>query len=145
MFEPLDSFHAARILLLAGGLAVAWSSALGVVMLSLMQPWCPKALTGFSIKAIGSAHLDWIMLGLMLGLVAGIVQVFEAHVPWATVAAFVVGAWLNPLPYGFKAFGINAFVMGGPPLQRFGATLGLISSSCLLVGWASLLYHVFSA
>jgi hypothetical protein len=135
----MTSPEAARLLLISGGTAILFSSLLGLVMVVLMQPWGRRLMEGFDHKAIGAAHLDWIMLGLMQGLAAG--MIFACALtpsPWAIIA-LVAGAWLNPLPYVLRAFGINAFVFGGNIAQRTAAALGLTSSLAIIVGWAALL------
>ncbi|WP_283214602.1 hypothetical protein [Sphingopyxis sp. L1A2A] len=36
-----------------------------------MQPWGRRLLKDMNFKQFGAAHLDWLMLGLMQGLVGG--------------------------------------------------------------------------
>lgn len=146
LFEPLPPLSAARTLLWSGGAAIAWSSVLGFMMLVPMQPWARRAMPPtesprlkVSFKQVGAAHLDWIVLGLMLGLAAGFVVAFDLAPPALAVGALAAGAWLNPLPYVFRAFGVNAFVLGGPWYQVLAALLGLTSSLGILFGWGTLL------
>ena len=134
--------HAVRYLVAAGAAGVVFSSLVGFGMLIPMQPWGKGILGRVKLKPIGSAHLDWIILGLMLGLAAGVVAAFELQPPRLAVGALIAGAWANPLPYVFRAVGIDAFSLAGPPIQRIAASLGLASSLSLLGGWLILLAAV---
>lgn len=137
--ESVRPADAARALVLAGGAAVLFSSLLGLAMLVPRQPWGTALAPYMPPKAFGPAHLDWIMLGLMLGLAAGVVTLTDTAVPRVWVAMMVAGAWLNPLPYLFRAFGVDAFVLAGALPQRAAASLGLSSSLLLVSGWSWLL------
>lgn len=126
---------AARALVLSGSLAILASSLLGLGMLVPMQR------RGRSFPpALRAAHLDWILLGLMEGLAAALVLLFRLEPPLWAVAALIGGAWANPLPYVFRAFGVDAFRFAGPPLQRLAAALGLLSSLAIIAGWGALLW-----
>jgi hypothetical protein len=114
-------------------------------MLVPMQPWGRKWAKGLNFRQLGAAHLDWIMLGLMQAMAAGLIVAFAlSPAPWV-VWAIIIGGWLNPLPYVFRAFGIDAFAMAGGPLQRFASGLGAVSSTLILVGWAVLLHAAWQA
>ncbi len=138
----MPSAEAVRWLVVCGGAAMTWSSIIGFIMLVPMQPWGKGRLPAFNAKQVGAAHLDWIVLALMLGLAAGMIAAFGLNPPTSVVIALAVGAWLNPLPYVFRGFGINAFVLAGPLHQRLAASMGLLSSLLILYGWASLLIAV---
>ena len=140
LFETIPSAAAVKTLVWCGGAAIAWSSVLGFMMLLPMQPWAPKVPRTINFKQVGAAHLDWIVLGLMLGLAAAVIQVYSITPSIFVVVSLSVGAWMNPLPYVFRAFGINAFVLGGSAVQRAAASLGLLSSLGILYGWFMLLY-----
>lgn len=139
LLQAFPPAEAARTLVLAGGAAVLFSSVLGFVMLVPLQPWGKALRAWLPHKALGPAHLDWIMLGLMLGLAAAVVLLTETSAPGWWVMLMVAGAWLNPLPYAFRIFGVNAFVLAGPIHQKAAATLGLMSSAALVAGWTWLL------
>ena len=134
---------AARALVLCGAVAMTWSAVLGFVMLVPMQPWGKGLFPAFNAKQVGAAHLDWIVLALMLGLAAGVIVACGLSPSTTVVVALAAGAWLNPLPYVFRAFGINAFVLSGPLHQRLAAGLGLLSSLLILYGWGTLLLLAF--
>ena len=139
LFDEAASAEAARLLVFSGGSAILFSSVLGFAMLIPMQPW-GRALAGkANPKQIGAAHLDWIVLGLMVGLAAQVLVLFDVRVTWFAVIALAVGAWLNPLPYVFRAFGVNAFALSGPPHQVAAASLGFISSLGIIYGWTAVL------
>ncbi|MGF1512050.1 MAG: hypothetical protein ACFB9M_21370 [Myxococcota bacterium] len=134
--------EAMRVLVVSGGAAILWSSLLGFGMLVPMQPWARGWAGKPNVKPVGSAHLDWIMLALMLGLAAQVLVAFEVRVSWTAIIALAAGAWLNPLPYVFRAFGVNAFVLGGPPRQVAAASLGFASSVGIIYGWTAILIAV---
>ena len=137
--------EAARLLVFSGSASLFFASLMGAAMLVPMQPWGRKYAKGLNFRQIGAAHLDWIMLGLMQALAAGLIVLFAlAPASWV-VWAVVVGGWLNPLPYVFRGFGIDAFALAGGPLQRFAASLGAFSSTLILVGWAVLLFEAWQA
>jgi hypothetical protein len=107
-------------------------------MLIPLQPWGRGAFKGINFKQLLAAHLDWVMLGLMQGLAGGLVAVFGLSPSVYAVWAMVLGGWLNPLPYLFRAFGINAFALTGSLTQRLAASLGGISAA-LIIAWFALL------
>lgn len=104
-------------------------------MLIPMQPWGRKWVKGLNFKQIGAAHLDWIMLGLMQGLAAGLIILFSIAPPAWSVWAMIIGGWLNPLAYVFRAFGVDAFSFAGKPLQRAAAALGGVTSVFIAAAW----------
>ena len=108
-------------------------------MLIPLQPWGKAAFKGVNFKQLLAAHLDWVMLGLMQGLAGGLIAVFGLEPSVLIVWTMVLGGWLNPLPYLFRAFGINGFVLGGSLTQRLAASLGGLSSTMIIVAWFALL------
>ena len=90
-------------------------------------------------RQLWAAHLDWIMLGLSQTAAALIIT--EANLTHSALAAvlLIAGGWLNPLPYLFRAFGIDAFRYAGSMVQRASAALGGVSSVALTIGWLLLL------
>lgn len=127
---------AARWLVLSGSGAMLAACLLGVAMLVPLQHQDGRAKVRASLL---SAHLDWIMLGLMEGLAAGLCALFDLQPAAWVIATMIFGAWANPLPYLFRAFGVDAFRFAGGPVQRLSASLGALSSLAIIVSWASLL------
>lgn len=141
----MDFTDAARLLIFSGSAAVFFSSLMGVAMLIPMQPWGRHLVKGLNFRQIGAAHLDWIMLGLMQAMAGGLIAAF-ALVPASWVVwAMIIGGWLNPLPYLFRAFGVDAFALAGGPLQRAAALLGGFSATLIVVSWAVLLHSAWQA
>lgn len=139
---PLD---ATKVLTFSGSLSVLFAALLGTAMLIPLQPWGRAAFRSVNFKQLLAAHLDWVMLGLMQGLAAGLVAVFELAPSSFVVWAMVLGAWLNPLPYVFRAFGINAFSFSGPLVQRTAAALGGVSSALIVLAWTLLLVSAWGS
>lgn len=135
----MESAEATKLLVFSGGLSILFASLLGAAMLIPLQPWGQRLAKGMNFKQLTAAHLDWIMLGLMQGLAGALIFAFALTPSILTVWAMVLGGWMNPLPYLFRAFGINAFSLSGPPLQRIAASLGGLSSTFILVAWTILL------
>ncbi len=67
----MDTTDAARFLLFSGAASMLFSTFLGFLMRVPMQPWGRRLLKDMNFKQFGAAHLDWLMLGLMQGLVGG--------------------------------------------------------------------------
>ena len=135
----MDMTDAAKLLLFSGAASMLFSTFLGFLMLVPMQPWGRQLLKGMNFKQFGAAHLDWLMLGLMQGLAGGLVVVFAVDPAPSAVWAMVLGGWLNPLAYVFRAFGVNAFAFDGSATQRLAAALGLGSSVAIAYAWVSIL------
>jgi hypothetical protein len=135
----METTDAIRLLVFSGGLSILFASLLGAAMLIPLQPWGQHFAKGMNFRQLMAAHLDWIMLGLMQGLAAMLIFTFALAPSALVVWAMVIGGWMNPLPYLFRAFGINAFALSGPPLQRIAAALGGISSTLILIAWTLLL------
>ena len=141
----MTSILAAKLLVFSGASAIAFSSLLGLAMLIPLQSWGHRFGKGMNFKQVGAAHLDWIMLGLMQGLAGGLIALFSLDVTTAAVWAMIFGAWANPLPYVFRAFGVNAFAFAGGPVQRAAAGLGLTSSLAILYAWSVILSGALTA
>jgi hypothetical protein len=141
----MDHLDATRLLVFSGGLSILFASLLGAVMLIPMQPWGKALLKQVNFKQLLAAHLDWVMLGLMQGLAGGLIAVFALAPSPFVVWAMMIGGWLNPLPYLFRAFGINAFALAGSLTQRLAATLGGVSSTLIIVAWWVLLQSAWQA
>ncbi|MDP2130024.1 MAG: hypothetical protein U0989_10760 [Azonexus sp.] len=135
----MATLEATRLLIFSGGLAIFVSSLLGVAMLVPMQSWGQDLIKSINYKQIGAAHIDWIMLGLMQGLAGGAIIGFGVAPAQTAVWALIVGGWLNPTPYMFRAFGINAFAFEGGFIQRAAAAVGAASVAAIIYGWASIL------
>ena len=130
---------AARWLVLSASFAMLVACLVGVVML---VPTRRSVAGGGYRRGLLSAHLDWIMLGLMEGLAAALCVLFTLRpAPWV-IGALIFGAWANPLPYVFRAFGVDAFRFAGGAVQRLSATLGALSSLAIMIGWIALLWPV---
>lgn len=127
----------------SGGLSILFASLLGVAMLIPLQPWGKGAFGNVNFKQLLAAHLDWVLLGLMQGLAGGLITVFALSPPRLIVWFMVLGGWLNPLPYLFRAFGINAFALTGSLTQRIAASLGGISATMIIAAWAALLWNAW--
>ncbi len=139
----MTSLEGAKFLALSGSVSIFFSAWIGVIMLFPRRSSSDSSEPpNINFKQIGAAHIDWIMLGLMQGLAGLLILLFAiAPVPYVLwLMAF--GAWLNPLPYVFRAFGINAFVFAGGPLQRSAATLGGLSSTAILVSWSLIFWSI---
>lgn len=109
---------------------------LGWVMLLPMQPWGKRLKATLpSTRAMLSAHLDFILLALAQGLVAFVSTRVELAYPRTLVALLVFGGWVNPLPYLFRAKGVDAFVMAGDARQRLASALSGVSSAALTIAW----------
>lgn len=138
MTDPL------RLLTGNAALQVLASCLLGFGMLVPRQPWAKTLAPRFNQKALLSVHLDWLMLAFMQwGAVLVMTQWPGAARAWVAWL-LVVGGWLNVLPYLCRAFGIDAFVLAGRPVQVVAASVSGASSVGLLVAWASLAWAVVS-
>lgn len=74
-----------------------------------------------------------------MGLAAGLIWSFGLDSALWVVVLMIFGGWVNPLPYVFGAFGINAFVFAGSTVQGVAAALGGISSLAIITSWSVLL------
>lgn len=135
----MTTIEAARLLYFSGAAAILFSSAIGFVMLVPLQHWGQRFAKGLNFKQFGAAHLDWIMLGLMQGLAGAIITGFSVEPSYLVVWAMIFGAWINPLSYVFRGFGINAFAFDGGFTQRTAALLGLSSSLAIVCAWFAIL------
>jgi len=136
-----------QLLVFSGSLAILISSCLGVFMMipHLTNERSKKIAKQINFKHLLAAHLDWIMLGLMQGLAAGLIAAFSLEVGLWVIILMIYGAWMNPVPYFLRAFGINAFVFAGAPIAKFFNILATISVICIITSWSVLLYAAASA
>lgn len=109
---------------------------LGWVMLLPMQPWGKRLKETLpTMRAMLSAHLDFILLALTQLLVAFVATRVELSHPRVIFGLLVFGGWVNPLPYLFRGKGVDAFVMAGGARQRLASALSGTSSAALTVAW----------
>ena len=108
------------------------SSLFGVLMLVPMQPWGRALRARVNGKALLATHLDWLMLAFMqLGASFIFVRwpvTASSRVAWM----LVFGGWVNPLPY-LWGFGIDAFVLAGPPVQRVAALIAATRTAAIIM------------
>jgi len=116
-----------------------FSCVLGTLMLVPMQPWGAWLAAHLPLRALLSAHLDWIMLGLSQLGAAFVMDRFpdETESP-RTARLLVFGGWVNPTAYVFRGFGVDAFVLGGGPTQVAAALLAGVSALSLVAAWAAI-------
>ncbi len=130
----------ARVLLVNAALQVFASSVLGFVMLLPMQPWVPASVKRLPpARALLPVHLDLYMLAFMQALAAlAMIHLGLPRLPGVVVALLVFGGWMNPLPYLFRLFKVNAFVLGpgGGLRQWVAASLAGLSASGIVAAWA---------
>jgi hypothetical protein len=131
----MTSLLAAKWLVTSGCLAIFLSCFLGVAMLIPHQTGSSNDKTAINFKHVGAAHIDWIMLGLMTSAAGGLIVLFDLRPPASIIGLMIFGAWINPLSYVFKAFGINAFQFGGSTTQRLASLLGGVSSLSIIAAW----------
>lgn len=132
----------ARLLSFSAALLFLASSLAGVALLIPLQPWGqPFAQRISNFRSLVAGHVDWVLLAAMqLGAAFAMTQLGAptgAWVAWLIVA----GAWLNPMPYFVRGFfGVNAMVFAGGAGQRVASTLGIASSTSIIIGWSALLF-----
>lgn len=127
-------------LLVSAALEFLTSCLLGYAMLVPMQPWAGKLREKWpKPHALLSIHLDLVMLALMqIAAGLGMKAIPGAHN--ALVAGMLIGSgWLNVTPYAWRLARVNAFVLGGGPLQLFASLTSLLSTVLLTGGWLLLL------
>ena len=127
-------------LLVSAALEFLTSCLLGYVMLVPMQPWAGKLREKWpKPHALLSVHLDLVMLALMqIAAGLGMKAIPGAHD--SLVAGFLIASgWLNVTPYAWRLVRVNAFVLGGGPLQIFASLTSFISTVLLTGGWLLLL------
>ena len=128
-----------RVLAVSAALEVLVSCLLGLVMLIMMQPWGAALVRrGPSLRDLGSVHIDLLMLAFLQFAAAFLLHGFGLSIHPVMVGLLVAGAWVNPMPYLARGYGINAFVLGGPPRQVVLALVGLASVLALIVSWGTL-------
>jgi hypothetical protein len=142
----MTSLDSAKFLALSGSISIFFSAWVGVIMLFPRKPKTESGEpSGVNFKHIGAAHIDWIMLGLMQGLAGVLIFLFKVTPAPYVLWLMAFGAWFNPLPYVFRAFGVNAFVFAGGPLQRSAAAMGGLSSTAILLGWSLIFWAIGTA
>lgn len=139
--QILSTQFAAQVLVLSAGMAILWSSVLGLFM---MAPHIELARRLNATKRINfrhllSAHLDWLMLAFMQTTAAVLIFVFQLEPPIWIVLGLIFGGWMNAVPYFLRAFGVNAFVWGGGLIQKTANFLGGVSVLLLILTWGGLL------
>jgi hypothetical protein len=132
-----------RILLVNATLQVFASSLLGFVMLLPLQPWVPAFVKRLPPpKALLPVHLDLYMLAFMQALAAfAMLHVGMPHRAILVAGLLIFGGWMNPLPYLFRLFKVNAFVFGpgGGLRQWAAAALAGLSAAGIVAAWGILL------
>jgi len=134
--------HFARVLLVNAASQVFASSLLGFVMLLPLQPWAPAFIRRLPpTRALMPIHLDLYMLAFMQALAAlAMIHVGVPSLGGLATALLVFGGWANTLPYVFRLFKINAFVLapGGGARQWLAAGISGLSSLGIVVAWGIL-------
>ena len=139
----MTSLESAKFLALSGSISIFFSAWIGVLMLFPRKPKAdPNDKPNVNFKQIGAAHIDWILLGLMQGLAGVLIFLFGITPAYYVLWIMAFGAWFNPLPYVFRAFGVNAFVFAGGPVQRIAAGMGGLSSTAILVSWSMIFWAI---
>jgi hypothetical protein len=123
------------------GLQILVSSLLGVGMLVPMQPWGRALRARVQAKALLAAHLDWLMLAFMQFGASFIFTRWPATASGEAAWMLVFGGWVNPLPYLLRGFGIDAFVLAGPPVQRTAAAVAGVSVAAIIAAWVLILHR----
>ncbi|NOX51638.1 MAG: hypothetical protein GXP16_14060 [Gammaproteobacteria bacterium] len=141
----METILATKWLVASGCFAIFLSSLLGVVMLIPLQKPRQPTGTGVNFKQIGAAHIDWIMLGLMSTAAGGLIYLFDLTLPFYVIGFMIFGAWINPLSYVWRAFGINAFQFAGGPRQRLASFLSGFSSVAIILAWGVIFYSLFGS
>lgn len=129
----------AKWLITSGCLAIFISSLVG---LSLLVPSIRVPAHSERLKQLGKAHIDWIMLGLMSVASGTLIWLHDLNVDPLFIILILFGAWTNPLPYVFRAFGIDAFQFAGGLIQRSASAFAAISVAALLAGWFGLFFQI---
>jgi hypothetical protein len=123
------------------GLQILVSSLFGVLMLVPMQPWGRSLRPRMNAKAMLAAHIDWLMLAFMQFGAAFIFARWPVTASPAVAWMLVFGGRVNPLPYLVRGFGIDAFVLAGPPVQRAAALVAGVSVAAIITAWAIVLHR----
>lgn len=120
-------------------LQVFFSVLLGWVMLVPRQSWGAR-LKPLLSRDFTAAHLDWLMLAFMQLAALAVLELRRAGEGAEGLAiCLIIGGWVNPVPYVLRAFGVNAFQLGGSWPQRLSAALSGGSSVLITLGWGLLL------
>jgi hypothetical protein len=118
-----------------GAFLILFSSLFGVLMLIPFQPWGRQWKARINGKAMLAAHLDWIMMAFMQWGAVHTIGIWPPAHPMLVAWLLIAGSWINPLPYVFRGFGINAFSLSGSALQKSAASLGALSSIAIIAAW----------
>ncbi len=129
----------ATVLAFNAGLQILVSSLFGVLMLVPMQPWGRALRARMNAKALLATHLDWLMLAFMQLGASFIFAQWPATASSRVAWLLVFGGWVNPLPYLLRGFGIDAFVLAGPPVQRVAALIAGTSVAAIIAAWTLIL------
>jgi len=123
---------------------ITFTMLLGWLMLIPRQRRQPEGRLHALLKRdFTAAHVDWLMLAFMqLGAAFLFSQHRVSHGRLIAVA-LVFGGWVNPVPYAMRAFGVNAFRLGGDWKQALSALLSATSSLALTVAWVAILVEVW--
>jgi hypothetical protein len=138
----MPAMLSAKWLVTSGCLAIFGSSLFGLLLLT---PSVRNPENATRLKQLGKAHIDWIILGLMSAAAGILVWLHDLNVHAAFIMLILFGAWTNPLPYVFRAYGIDAFRFAGGVGQRSAAGFGAVSVAAVLVGWSGIFVQVVRA
>jgi hypothetical protein len=128
----MSAILSAKWLVTSGCLAIFLSSLFGILLLT---PSVRTTENAARLKQLGKAHVDWILLGLMSVAAGTLAWLHDLNLHPGFVALILFGAWTNPLPYVFRAYGIDAFQFAGGLSQRSSAALAALSVAAVLIGW----------
>jgi hypothetical protein len=135
----MSAIISAKWLVTSGCLAIFLSSLFGILLLT---PSVRTAENTMRLKQLGKAHVDWILLGLMSVAAGTLGWLYELNLHPAFIALIIFGAWTNPFPYVFRAYGIDAFQFSGSLSQRSSAAFAALSVAAVLIGWSGILVQV---
>jgi hypothetical protein len=125
----------AKWLVTSGCLAIFVSSLFGIL---LLKPSVRTAENAMRLKQLGKAHVDWILLGLMSVAAGTLIWLHGLNLHPAFIALMLFGAWTNPLPYVFRAYGIDAFHFAGGLSQRSASAFAAVSVIAVLASWLAI-------
>lgn len=129
----------AKWLVTSGCLAIFASSLFGLLLLT---PSVRTPENASRLQQLGKAHIDWIMLGLMSVAAGLLAWLHDLNIHPAFIMLLLFGAWSNPLPYVFRAYGIDAFRFAGGVDQRSAAAFAALSVAAVLIGWLGIFIQV---
>lgn len=135
----MPAILSAKWLVTSGCLAIFLSSLFGILLLT---PSVRTTENAARLKQLGKAHVDWILLGLMSVAAGTLAWLHGLTLHPAFIALILFGAWTNPLPYVFRAYGIDAFQFAGGLSQRSSAAFAALSVAAVLIGWLGIFVQV---